>query len=452
MYLCDFQTAYPSIPATQPAQSTIPTELVWRDLAQSHPHPYNRPPSPTIELPRMTPLVPERSLLFSPALAATIGLEEAILLHLLHDLATSAARADAPWHEVEHSVLARLLPFWDQRDIQRIVKNIADKGVLAIEVQTITATRLRFSFLSASSPAPAAAPKTYAQPVPTAPQQTARYRTEAARAPDYNREPIRESIRETTRDIQTGTTRGATRLPADWRPSEDLLQLLGLNHGISRQFALDQLEDFLLYWRERNEVDHAWSSRFRQHVLRQWRHELQNTNAQTARQTPQTDWYPSEDALQILERSGVNRAFIEDAIPEFVLYWRERGEANGTWNSKFIAHIRRQWSSFTHALENERDPAPIQVNWRPCEDVYDILRMANIDIQFAEQQIPEFILFWRDTGTAHRSWNTKFLQHVKYQWAARHHLPGAKAVAAASSSTFDQLTDRSWAAGLISGA
>ncbi len=403
----------------------------------------------------MTPLVPERSLLFSPALAATIGLEEAILLHLLHDLASSAARADAPWHEVEHAVLARLLPFWDQRDIQRIVKNIADKGVLAIEVQTITATRLRFSFLAVSSPSPApvAQPpaKSYQQPpAPTPPQPTTRYRTEPSRAPDYSRDTSRDTARETARDMQQGATRGATRLPADWRPSEDLLQLLGLNHGITRQFALDQLEDFLLYWRERNEVDHAWSSRFRQHVLRQWRHELQNTNAQPARKTPQTDWYPSEDALQILERSGVNRAFIEDAIPEFVLYWRERGEANGTWNSKFIAHIRRQWSSFTHTLENERDPAPIQVNWRPCEDVYDILRMANIDLHFAEQQIPEFILFWRDTGTAHRSWNTKFLQHVKYQWAARHQLPGAKAVAA-SSSTFDQLTDRSWAAGLISG-
>jgi len=186
--------------------------------------------------------------------------------------------------------------------------------------------------------------------------------------------------------------------------------------------------------------------------LRQWRHEQQNGHAQPKRQAPQQDWYPSDDALQILERSGVNRAFIEDAIPEFVLYWRERGEANGTWNSKFIAHIRRQWASFSNALEHERDPHPIPVSWRPNEDVYDILRLANIDVQFADEQLPEFILFWRDAGTAHRSWNTKFLQHVKYQWASRHHLRGAKNVAEPARSTFDQLTDRSWATGLIAGS
>jgi hypothetical protein len=396
---------------------------------------------------RMTPLVPERSLIFSPALAATIGLEEAILLHLLHDLASCSARADAPWHDIDHSVLTRLLPFWELRDLQRIVKNLADKGIVAIEPQQSNSARLRFSFLSIPGAAVEPRPPREHDHAPAA--QPSRYRGESTRSPAaYSAAAYGRELPQTT-----NTRGGATRLTQDWRPSEDLLQLLGLNHGISRQFALAQLEDFIVYWCERNEVDHAWSSRFRQHVLRQWRHEQQNAHAKPApRQTPQTDWYPSDDALQILERSGVNRAFIEDAIPEFVLYWRERGEANGTWNSKFIAHIRRQWSSFTHALENEREPHPIPANWRPSEDVYDILRMANIDIHFAEQQIPEFILFWRDTGTAQRSWNTKFLQHAKYQWAARHHLPGTKAVATASSSTFDQLTDRSWAAGLISGA
>ena len=387
----------------------------------------------------MTPLVPERNLLFSPALAATIGLEEAILLHLLHDLASSAADPRARWHDIDHAVLARLLPFWPARDLQRIVQSLGSKGVIDVDPASLNGRCLRFSFHSASEPEttrPAAAPAT---PYPGHEPR----RPEPARAPassfDYGRS-------------HSAPTRGATRLPSDWMPAEDLLQLLALNHGITRQFAMSQVEDFVLYWRERNEVDHAWSSRFRQHVLRQWRHTQQQTSAQPRVQAPQQDWFPSDDALQILERSGVSRTFIEDAIPEFVLYWRERGEANGTWNSKFIAHIRRQWSSFTHALENERDPHPITPSWRPSEDVYDILRMANIDAHFADQQLPEFILFWRDAGTAHRSWNTKFLQHVKYQWASRHHLAGNKPGVESARSTFDQLTDRSWAAGLIAGS
>jgi hypothetical protein len=380
----------------------------------------------------MTPLVPERNLLFSPALAATIGLEEAILLHLLHDLASSSADTRARWHEADHSVLARLLPFWSSPDIQRIARSLADKGVFDLDRASLNGPRLRFSFHSEAPPrAPSAAAPAYeprrAEPAPA-----------ATRAHDHTR-------------AFGAPVRGATRLAADWMPGEDLLQLLALNHGITRQFALSQLEDFILYWRERNEVDHAWSSKFRAHVLRQWRHAQQQTHAQPRTQAPQQGWYPSDDALQILERSGVSRAFIEDAIPEFVLYWRERGEANGTWNSKFIAHIRRQWASYTHALEHEREPHPIPSSWRPNEDVYDILRMANIDAHFADQQLPEFILFWRDAGTAHRSWNTKFLQHVKYQWASRHHLATGK-TGVASSSTFDQLTDRSWADGLIAGS
>jgi hypothetical protein len=379
----------------------------------------------------MTPLVPERNLLFSPALAATIGLEEAILLHLLHDLASSSIDTRARWHEVDHTVLARLLPFWQAADIQRIARSLIDKGVLDLDRPSLTGPRLRFSFHSempsrTTATAPAYEPRrTEPTPMPARPHEQPR---------------------------QHGAgVRGATRLPADWMPGEDLLQLLALNHGISRQFALSQLEDFILYWRERNEVDHAWSSKFRAHVLRQWRNTQQQTHAQPRTQAPQQGWYPSSDALQILERSGVSLAFIEDAIPEFVLYWRERGEANGTWNSKFIAHIRRQWASYTHALEHEREPHPIPPNWRPSEDVYDILRMANIDEHFADQQVPEFILFWRDAGAAHRSWNTKFLQHVKYQWASRHHLASGK-TGVASSSTFDQLTDRSWADGLIAGS
>ena len=265
-------------------------------------------------------------------------------------------------------------------------------------------------------------------------------------------------------------TRGAGLLGQRWQPDEDLLQLLALNHNIPRQFALDQLEDFILYWCERNEVSHAWGSRYRQHVLRQWR--LQEGRPQPSSQPAshsdlQNTWYPSIDALQILERTGISREFIEDTIPEFVLYWRERGDNTGTWNSKFIAHIRRQWARYSNALEHDQEPRPIAVNWQPSEDVYDILRMANIDIQFACELLPEFILFWRDAGTPQRSWNTKFLQHIKYQWATRHHLTGlpsstgaqragyslAAGAAAPTTTTtaFERLTDRSWASGLVEG-
>ncbi|MDB6061322.1 MAG: hypothetical protein JWM78_1425 [Verrucomicrobiaceae bacterium] len=376
----------------------------------------------------MTLMVPERMLVFSPALAATIGLEEAVLLHVLHDLSVCQPKRHAQHlHETDAATLEQLLPFWDRRELQRISKNLADKGVLHIE----------------------SAPLTHAN--------TLCYRFQAEEAPAA---PARSTAR--TAQTRDGS---ASLLANNWRPEEDLLQLLALNHNISRAFSLAQLEDFILYWRERGEVNHAWGSRFRQHVLRQWRLQEQadatpTPTALRAAQDLENSWYPSPDALQILERANVSREFIDDAVPEFVLYWRERGTSDGTWNSKFIAHIRRQWSRYENALEHEQDPRPITTSWQPNEDVYDILRMANIDIAFACEMLPEFILFWRDAGTPHRSWNTKFLQHVKYQWATRHHLAGVNragsaiatgAASATPSNAFERLTDRSWAAGLIDG-
>jgi hypothetical protein len=393
----------------------------------------------------MSSLVPERTLLFSPALAATIGLEEAILLHLLHDLSLSRApepARGAHWFEVEVAAVERLLPFWERGDLARICRSLSDKGIVQIDSPPLTsAANLRFAFEQRSDEA---APSSRPRAVdPVTPRRSSSSEP-PPRRPSYHSAAFGNS------SYGSASRGGATLLSPDWQPGEDLMQLLALNHGISRSYALAQVEDFVLYWRERGEVSHAWASRFRQHVLRQWRLDQQRQEQERgAAGGMDGEWTPSEDALQILQRSGVSPAFIEDAIPEFILYWRERGEATTTWNSKFIAHIRRQWARYSNAVAHERDPHPIASDWQPSEDVYDILRMANIELAFARELLPEFILFWRDAGTPQRSWNTKFLQHVKYQWATRQQRPGQQLQAPASA--FAQLTDRSWASGLVDG-
>ena len=224
------------------------------------------------------------------------------------------------------------------------------------------------------------------------------------------------------------TRRSAGVLPADWTPSEDLLQLLALNHNIPRQFALDQLEDFIFYWRERGETKHAWENSFRQTVISQWRRHQQQQSESFLSGTPQAldnHWRPNADAMEIMDRSGIDRAFIESAIPEFILYWRERGTAPKELNSKFIQHIRIQWAKYSSSLEHSTEPKRISDHWQPSEDVFDILRLSHIDIEYARTLLPEFIVYWKDSNQAHTSWNSKFLQHVKYHWAKRHHLPQA---------------------------
>ena len=169
-------------------------------------------------------------------------------------------------------------------------------------------------------------------------------------------------------------------------------------------------------------------------------------------------WQPSRDAIEVLVRqAGINLQFVEDAVPEFVLYWQERGEKSRTWNSKFIQHTRRQWLRYTSALEHDTDPKRIPDDWRPNHDVMDVLAMANIDRDFALNLLPEFVLYWKDSNQLHASWNTKFLQHVKYHWAKRHAYPNAEGQHHEGLQTITQptrtrdrsitqdLNDRSWA-------
>jgi hypothetical protein len=168
-------------------------------------------------------------------------------------------------------------------------------------------------------------------------------------------------------------------------------------------------------------------------------------------------WYPSEDALEILERAEVEREFIDEAIPEFVLYWSERGEVARTWNSRFVSHVRRQWARYTATMDVDSEPRCLPTGWQPSADVWDILRLANIDIGFAQGLLPEFQIYWIDSGEAHSSWNSKFLRHVKYHWARSHRIGmegtaahGQRQRSAAADSTrarslSEDLEDRSWA-------
>jgi hypothetical protein len=371
-------------------------------------------------------LVPERQLAFSPGLAQTIGLEEAILLQHLDGVCLHQPprlHDGYSWHRVRRDWLLHTLPFWDTDTLQRITRSLVDKGLLLVEGTALRGDpELVFAFNQRHQTNPHPAPPPHPAPTPA-----------------------------------SGSRRAGI-LPTLWSPSEDMLELLDLNHSIPRQFAMAQLEDFVLYWRERGEVSHAWENKFRQHVISRWRHQQQQ-QAEAFRQrevTLEDDWQPSADALEILARAGVSRDFIEDAVPEFVLYWREQAQAPRALNATFVTHVRRQWARFTSATANDTEPRPISADWRPAADVFDILALSHIDAQFARNLIPEFVMYWLERGDAQASWNTRFLQHVKYHWAKTHQMQQSgqdhggqqghrRTANTRTRSLEDDLTDRSWA-------
>lgn len=375
-------------------------------------------------------LIPEKPLLFSPSLAATIGLEEAVMLSALNDVAQyrpGTYSRGHRWLELEQALVQQLLPFWNDYDIQRVSKSLRDKGIILLDSAPYGESHsLKLAFNEAQETGgPQAAPQTASQPPPP----------------------------------PEGRSR-ANRIAPNWQPDAELMRHIA-QHNIPDHFVRRQLPEFIAYWRERGESHHAWGAKFLKHLLRQWREEETQQQVRQNRETGMhSDWRPSRDALEVLvKHANISLAFIEDAIPEFVLYWQERGDLGRTWNSKFIQHVKRQWLRYNAALEHDTEPRRIPENWQPSQDVYDVLRLANIDIDFARRQVPEFVLYWRDSNQVHSSWNTKFLQHVKFHWARQHALNTQNSQAgqdagqqdpSLASRTRDRslvqdLTDRSWA-------
>ena len=71
-------------------------------------------------------------------------------------------------------------------------------------------------------------------------------------------------------------------------------------------------------------------------------------------------------------------------------------------------------------------------------DFFQVLALTGISKEFAESVRADFILYWKESGQAHVSWNSKFLQHVKYCWQKQNNSP---------MQTSDQLnkrTEESW--------
>ncbi len=380
-----------------------------------------------ISHPMTSSLLPERPLLISPTLAATIGLEEAVMLQGLAELIhhrETRRRQDKPnldWIELNDEDLQKAFPFWATVDIRRVQASLQNLGMIAIDPETDSDRSHFFAINEAGSSS-------------SAPQVT------PAKAPDNPAQLV-------------GT---ASLIPPDWQPDQTWIRQCK-QHNIPEQFAYDAVPEFISYWRDRGQARFSWGNAFYKHVLKQWRDEQTRQGAYELSSVMSAQWRPSEDAVGILEMSGINLSFIEDAVPEFVLYWRERGIQNGAWNTKFIEHIRRQWAKFSAAFGYDDTPKVITADWQPSADCYEILQLAEIDEEYARSRIPEFVMYWRDSQQVKSSWNTVFLQFIKQDWARQLKQLETAELTHAENQTFvgsnqqrikerfQRIADRSWA-------
>ena len=225
----------------------------------------------------------------------------------------------------------------------------------------------------------------------------------------------KKKIKDTNVDKKGFGERTESFMEKNWEPDAALIDQAS-EYGISKSFVLSQLDDFIHLHREKSDTSYSWGVKFLRFVIKKWRSQEISDIKQLKRKPIDQSWQPDEEAIEILTKAGISKEFIKNEIPEFILYWSEKGDVSDTWNSKFIGQVRRQWAKTQHLIDNSELPEPISSDWKPNQDFYEVLALTEIDKTFADSVLNEFILYWKETGQAHNSWNSKFFQHAKYQW------------------------------------
>jgi hypothetical protein len=170
------------------------------------------------------------------------------------------------------------------------------------------------------------------------------------------------------------------------------------------------------------------------------------------RVTMHAGWRPSESVFeQLMFNRPMNRDFIEDQIPGFVLYHDQTEDRQAAFDARFHKHVIHNWES------SRSDPRPIPSSWVPDGDTVTRLRQQGIPEDFIEERAVEFVMYWREAGTPSLGWQAKFYDAVMRVWnralsQTGSGTAGALAVRNATSEvslarTIERMTDRSWAGG-----
>lgn len=398
------------------------------------------------------PLLPERLLCISPTLAATLGLEEAVLLTALGDLLPFLPAEPHPgreWYTAEAEHLRALLPFWQPADIQRVATSLRNQGALLLGAAPYgSSLQLKFAL-----------PQAGAQKEP--PRRPPERRSANSISPSW--QPDAETL---ARISQLGVPehfvreqlpgfvtywreRGESRhsfgslflkqvksqweafratasrkqpLPADWQPLPDTLRKLA-DEGVPSTFVRRCRQRFVDYHRESGKQSISWDLEFNDWVMEDWEKQDAPFIEKSKPQPMTRDWSPSEHTWEQLERLAINPGFAAELLPEFIYKWLERGGHSARWGELFIEYAREEWTYYCQGIEKNPVAKPISRNWQPGADCLNhLLNQCEIDRDFALELVPEFRLYWREQGAARKSWDAIFVRHARHKWAERNKL------------------------------
>lgn len=134
-----------------------------------------------------------------------------------------------------------------------------------------------------------------------------------------------------------------TNIQKNWEPSDDVIEIL-VRSGMEESFIKNLIQEFVIYWSERPDVLISYNSKFIEHARLKWAQHNAEIDTKRAPTTIASDWSPSDDCFDIIKMTGIDIAFVEQYLPEFILYWKEDGRAFTSWDIKFLDFIKRKWN------------------------------------------------------------------------------------------------------------
>jgi hypothetical protein len=237
-------------------------------------------------------VISEKMLLVSPTLAATLGLEEALLFQLLYE---ARALQDLETINISITQQKKMFPFWSDMQFLAVSNRLQAQGVISIISQSPWQFKIDPLFDtegvknkpdkipvaeqqnqgSAFEPTPTAG----TQIAETAPQQAIHVspaiETETLPVFSMNEARRRNQQDDDLAYLKPSQSNGGrvtiqrVRMQPDWEPSEQFPNLLSF-HNIPLPFALSELEKFRQYYLASERQEANWDIRLVNWVQRAW--------------------------------------------------------------------------------------------------------------------------------------------------------------------------------------
>jgi len=149
-----------------------------------------------------------------------------------------------------------------------------------------------------------------------------------------------------------GANQETNKLNKDWTPSPETKEIINMAE-IPDEFCDLKLKEFKIYWIERGQKKNNWNMTFIDFIRREWAKEKSSNKGLPY--TIDENWYPDDDVFDILNLSEITKDSALKYLREFNLYWKDKGAAFTTWNSKFIDHVKRRHIINDNISKNEEN-------------------------------------------------------------------------------------------------